>query len=104
MRILESKLRKIIRGVISESVPYGDFDEFMAPGSYGELGEGNMSLEELESYLDSHSYEIELADGYDEVMMKRRLYHSGRISLEEYLSVLRPFIGDIIEIYGRSSF
>jgi len=104
MKILESKLRKIIRGIISESVPYNDFDEFMAPDSYGELGEGDMSLEDLESYLDSHSYEVELADGYDEVMMKRRLYHSSRISLEEYLSVLKPFVGDIIEIHGRSSF
>jgi len=104
MRVTESKLRKIIRQVICESMPYDSPDEFMPAGSYGEVEESHMSLDEMESILMSHSYEAQRADGYNEVMMKRRLYYDGRISRSEYESVLSPFVGDLIEIYGRSSF
>ena len=104
MRISESKLRSIIRGVILESMPYDAPDEYVGFGAYGEVEDEEVSLEELEEMLMSHSYEAQRADGYGEVMHSKRSYESGVMSREEYIGVLKPFVNDVIEISGRSSF
>ena len=104
MRISESKLRRIIRSVISENMPYDNPDEYMGYGSYGEVEDSDVSLEELEKMLMSHSYEAQRADGYGEVMNAKGDYELGVISKNEYMDLLKPFINDVIEIDGRSSF
>lgn len=104
MRITESKLRSIIRGVILESMPYDEPDEYVGYGAYGEVEDEDVSLEELEDMLMSHSYEAERADGYGEVMRAKRDYESGVMTQAEYIGILKPFINDVIEISGRSSF
>ena len=104
MRITESRLRRIIRSVISENMPYDNPDEYMGYGSYGEVEDSNVSLEELEEMLMIHSYEAQRADGYGEVMLAKGEYESGVISKDEYMDLLKPFINDVIEQSGRSSF
>lgn len=104
MRITENKLRSIIRGVILESMPLDEPDEYVGYGAYGEVEDSDVSLEELEEMLMSHSYEVERADGYDEVMRAKGQYEFNIISEEEYVEILKPFINDVIEISGRSSF
>ena len=101
MRITESRLKQIIKNIIKEEY---DPDEYMMPGSYGALEDEEMSIEEMEKYLESHSYEIERADGYKEVMEAKGKFELGFINIEEYKAELRGFIGDIIDIYGKSSF
>ena len=101
MRITERRLRSIIRGVIRESMPFNAPDEYVGYGAYGEVEDSDVSLEELEEMLMSHSYEAERADGYGDVMRAKSDYESSR---EEYIGVLKPFINDVIEINGRSSF
>lgn len=101
MRITEARLRRIIRSVISENMPYDEPDEYMGFGAYGEVEDSDVSLEELEEMLMSHRYEAERADGYGEVMNAKRRYESSR---EEYIEVLKPLINGVIEIGGRSSF
>ena len=104
MRITERRLRSIIRGVIRESIPYDEPDEYVGYGAYGEVEESNVSLEELEEMLLSHRYEAKRADGYGEVMQAKGEYELGIVSKDEYLELLKPFINDVIEIDGRSSF
>ena len=104
MRITESRLRRIIRSVISENMPYDNPDEYMGYGSYGEVEDSNVSLEELEEMLMIHSYEAQRADSYGEVMLAKGEYESGVISKDEYMDLLKPFINDVIEQSGRSSF
>lgn len=101
MKTNESRLRRIIKSIISEDY---DPDNYMMPGSYGALEDEEMSIEEMEEYLKSHSYEIERADGYKEVMEAKGKFELGFINIEEYKAELRGFIGDIIDIYGKSSF
>ena len=101
MRISESRLRRVIRGVIRESMPYDNPDEYIGYGGYGEVEDSDVSLEELEKMLYSHSFEAERADGYGEVMNAKKNYESCR---KEYIEVLKPFINDVIEMSGRSSF
>ena len=104
MRITESRLRRIIRGVICESMPYDEPDEYVGYGAYGEVEDGDVSLGELEEMLMSHSYEAQRVDGYGEVIYAKKRYEAGEMSREEYIGVLKPFINDVIEISGRSSF
>ena len=104
MRITESRLRSVIRSVISENMPYDNPDEYMGYESYGEVEDSNVSLEEVEEMLVSHSYEAKRADGFGEVMRAKGEYELGIISKDEYLDLLRPFINDVIEQSGRSSF
>lgn len=104
MRITERRLRSIIRGVILESMPFDEPDEYVGYGAYGEVEDNDVSLEELEEMLMSHGYEAERADGYGEVMRAKSDYESGVMRREEYIGVLKPFINDVIEISGRSSF
>ena len=104
MRIAESRLRRVIRGVIREGMPYDNSDEYMGYGSYGEDEESSVSLEELEEMLLSHRYEVQRADGYGEVMKAKGEYEYGMIGKDKYLEVLRPFINDVVEMSGRSSF
>jgi hypothetical protein len=101
MRISESKLRRIIRSVISENMPYDNPDEYMGYGSYGEVEDSDVSLEELEKMLMSHSYEAQRADGYGEVIELQKKYKKCK---DEYMDKLKSFINDVIEIDGRSSF
>ena len=104
MRITESRLRRVIRQVISENMPYDEPDEYMGYGSYGEVEDSDVSLKELENMLMSHSYEAQRADGYGEVMHAKGEYEFGIMSKDEYMDLLRPFINDVIEQSGRSSF
>ena len=104
MRIAESRLRRVIRQVISENMPYDEPDEYMGYGSYGEVEDSDVSLKELENMLMSHSYEAQRADGFGEVMRAKGEYEYGMIGKDEYLEVLRPFINDVVEMSGRSSF
>jgi len=104
MRITERRLRSIVRSVISENMPYDNPDEYMGYGSYGEVEESNVSLEELEEMLLSHRYEAKRADGYGEVMQAKGEYELGIVSKDEYLELLKPFINDVIAMSGRSSF
>ena len=104
MRITESNLRRVIKSVILESMPYDNPDEYTGFGAYGEVEDGDVSLEKLESMLMSHSYEAQRADGYKEVMIAKGQYEFDIISKEEYMMILKPFINDVIEISGRSSF
>lgn len=104
MRITESRLRSIIRRVINENMPYDNPDEYIGFGSYGEIEDNEVSLEDLEKMLMSHRYEAVRADGYKEVMISKRKYELGIISKAEYMNILKPFINDVIEISGRSNF
>jgi len=101
MRITESKLRSIIRNVIHESMPYDAPDEYVGFGAYGEVEDSDVSLEELEEMLMSHSYEAQRAYGYKEVMELKKEYDNAK---KNYIGKLKPFINDVIEIDGRSSF
>jgi hypothetical protein len=101
MRITESRLRDVIRSVIKENMPYDNPDEYIGYGSYGEVEDEEVSLEELEKMLYSHSFKAERADGYGEVMQAKRVYERAK---KEYMNKLKPFINDVIEIDGRSSF
>jgi len=102
MRITESNLRRIIRSVISENMPYDNPDEYMGYGSYGEVEDSNVrSLEELEEMLTSHSYKAQRADGYGEVMKLQSEYNKAK---EKYMDKLKSLINDVIEEDGRSSF
>jgi hypothetical protein len=101
MRMTESRLRRIIRSVISENMPYDEPDEYMGFGAYGEVEDGDVSLEELEEMLKSLDGKIERPYGYGEVKALQKKYREAK---EKYMNKLRALIGDEVEMYGRSSF
>jgi hypothetical protein len=87
MRMTESRLRHVIRSVINENMS----NDFVPPGSYGEVEESQMTLEEMESMLGFHSFEQDHIDGYDDLVKLQK----------QYKNDLRSFVNDLIEQYGR---
>lgn len=104
MRITESKLRRIIRSVISESMPYDEPDEYMGYGAYGEVEDSDVSLEYLEEMLRIHSYKPVRVDGYDDAIRAKKDFAQGKITKKAYFEELRSVINAVIEQDGRSSF
>jgi len=104
MRITESILRRVIRRVISENLPYDESDEYTGYGAYGEVEVSNVRLEELEEMLMIHSFETDRVDGYDDAIRAQEAFKRGEITREAYLEELRPVINAAIERDGRSNF
>jgi hypothetical protein len=104
MRITESSLRRVIRRVISENLPYDESDEYTGYGAYGEVEDSNVRLEELEEMLMIHSFDADRVDGFSDAMHAKSKYAKGEITREEYLEELRSVINAVVERDGRSSF
>jgi|APSaa5957512535_1039671.scaffolds.fasta_scaffold345561_1 hypothetical protein len=104
MRITESSLRRVIRRVISENLPYDESDEYTGYGAYGEVEVSNVSLEELEEMLMIHSFNPVRVDGFRDAWKAKSKYAEGEITREAYLEELRPVINAVIERDGRSNF
>lgn len=102
MRITERKLRKIIKSIISEDY---DPDKYIIPGSYGALKDEEMSIEEMEEYLERQTWEIERLHGYNEVIEEKRRYKRAeeeyKRAKKAYEIELRGFVGDVIDVEGK---
>lgn len=89
MRVTENRLRSIIRSVISENMS----NEYVPPGSYGEVEERQMTFKEMEDMFRHHSEnEQDHLDGYDELIVLQKNYEND----------LKAFVNDLIDRYGRN--
>ena len=113
MRISEDKIRSIIRKVLIENSSYDVWDDRdrVMPGSYGSE-EAHLDLSSLEKMFDDHENKVmrgeqEKMHGYSELKKAKMACErnaSDSQCKERYLMLLRGYLGDVIEMYGMSSF
>lgn len=114
MLTTEKKLRSVIRKILIENSSYDPWDDRdrVMPGSYGSEEESYPDLSRLEKMFDDHEHKVmrgeqEKMHGYSELKKAKMACErnpSDSECKERYLMLLRGYLGDVIDMYGMSSF